>query len=206
MFKRTVSGIILILMLVGFVPFTFNVQRVQAVTITVPDDYSTIQEAVDHASEGEIINVRNGTYDGGVITNKSLALVGVNKIDTVIEQLNVSGFRDVYLTNLCVDFLDARNSTSVWATGCRFQKAYIDSNARLLMCQSEAWEVNTSDKGEILGFYDMPLFGRIMFSYPFGFVYYALAFLTLAGVIVAVLVYVRQKKKQSSKTEQAEKV
>jgi len=29
-------------------------------TITVPDDYSTIQEAINHADEGDIIVMKNG--------------------------------------------------------------------------------------------------------------------------------------------------
>jgi hypothetical protein len=204
--KRKVIGIVLLFILSGLVSSTFTIQHVRADTITVPDNYLTIQEAVNHASEGDTINVRNGTYAGGIITNKSLTLVGVNKIDTVIEQLNISELGDIYLTNLCVNNLDVRNSTSVWALGCRFQEASVDSNARLLMCQSEAWEVHTYNKGEILGFYDMPLFGRVVFAYPFGLVYYALAFLTLVVVLVAVLIYVRQKKKQPSKAEHAEKL
>jgi len=66
LFNRMVVGIMLVLMLVGFVAFAFGVQRVQADAIAVPDDYLTIQEAIDHANEEDTINVRNGTYAGGL--------------------------------------------------------------------------------------------------------------------------------------------
>jgi len=44
LFDRMVVGIVLVLMLVGFVAFAFGVQRVQADAITVPDDCSTIKK------------------------------------------------------------------------------------------------------------------------------------------------------------------
>ena len=41
-----------------------------AATIYVPDDYSTIHEAVDAASAGDTIIVRDGTYDKNIKMNK----------------------------------------------------------------------------------------------------------------------------------------
>jgi parallel beta-helix repeat protein len=52
--------------------------------IVVPDDYSSIQAAVDATSEGSVIFVRSGTYYENVAVNKSLSLVGENCEDTVI--------------------------------------------------------------------------------------------------------------------------
>jgi parallel beta-helix repeat protein len=46
--------------------------------IYVPDDYSTIQEAVDTANPGDIIIVRNGTYTENIKVNKRLTLKGVD--------------------------------------------------------------------------------------------------------------------------------
>lgn len=39
-------------------------------------DFTTIQAAVDAASPGDTIQIRPGTYDGGVIVDKSLTIVG----------------------------------------------------------------------------------------------------------------------------------
>ena len=44
--------------------------------IYVPDDYPTIQEAVNAASDGDTIIVRNGTYYENVVLNKTLTLQG----------------------------------------------------------------------------------------------------------------------------------
>lgn len=47
----------------------------QPETLLVPDDYSTIQEAINHANFGDTIFVRNGTYYENLNVNKSLTLV-----------------------------------------------------------------------------------------------------------------------------------
>jgi parallel beta-helix repeat protein len=57
-------------------------------TIVVPDDYSSIQEAVDAASEGDIIYVKSGTYNETILINKTLSLMGENKETTIINGYN----------------------------------------------------------------------------------------------------------------------
>lgn len=53
-------------------------------TIVVPNDYPTIQEAIDHASSGDTVFVRKGTYKECVSINKSLSLIGEDKTQTTI--------------------------------------------------------------------------------------------------------------------------
>jgi parallel beta-helix repeat protein len=48
-------------------------------TLTVPDDYSTIQEAINNAVEGDTIFVSEGTYTENVVVNKSVSLVSSQK-------------------------------------------------------------------------------------------------------------------------------
>ncbi len=189
-------------MLVGLGLSSSCIQRVNAAVIAVPDDYLSIQEAVNNADEGDSILIGNGTYDGGATLKKALMIVGEGKVNTVIEELNVSGLLDVHLKDICVNLLNARNRTSVWATGCRFPEVHISFGARLLLSQSEAWEVHTYDEGEILGFYDLPFFGKVVFSLPFGFIVYLFPILlALAVVAILVLVYIRRKKEHPNSTE-----
>jgi parallel beta-helix repeat protein len=54
-------------------------------TIVVPDDYPTIQSAVDAASRGDTVYVRAGTYYENVQVNKTMSLVGENPQDTVVD-------------------------------------------------------------------------------------------------------------------------
>ena len=48
-----------------------------AATIYVPDDYPAIQAAVDNATAGDTIIVRDGTYTENVIVRKSISLRGI---------------------------------------------------------------------------------------------------------------------------------
>ncbi len=54
--------------------------------IYVPDDYSTIQAAVNAASPGDTIIVRDGTYNGNVKVDKRLTLRSENGSDKTIVQ------------------------------------------------------------------------------------------------------------------------
>jgi hypothetical protein len=64
-------------------------------TIHVPEDYDTIQEAVNAAGNGDIIIVGPGTYAGGiVISGKSITLAShyhVSGDESLIEQTIISG-------------------------------------------------------------------------------------------------------------------
>lgn len=53
-------------------------------TIVVPDDYGTIQNAVDNATSGDTVFVRSGTYNESVSISKSLSLIGEDKAKTMI--------------------------------------------------------------------------------------------------------------------------
>src|SRR4030043_1264904 len=56
-----------------------------ASTIIVPDDYSTIQEAINGALSGDTIFVRSGIYYEHVVVNKTVSLVGENSDMTIID-------------------------------------------------------------------------------------------------------------------------
>ena len=85
--KKLVSGLMLALILIGTLTLAFNIQRVKSEsrTIVVPDDYPTIQEAINNANEGDTIFVRSGTYHEHVIVNKTLSIVGENKDTTFVD-------------------------------------------------------------------------------------------------------------------------
>jgi hypothetical protein len=54
-------------------------------TINVPADVPTIQQAIDAAKSGDIINVAAGTYTGALtVTSKALTIQGANKTSTII--------------------------------------------------------------------------------------------------------------------------
>ncbi len=54
-------------------------------TIIVPDDFSTIQAAIDSGSDGDRIFVKKGIYVENPIVNKSISLIGEDRDSTVID-------------------------------------------------------------------------------------------------------------------------
>jgi len=50
-----------------------------------PADFHTIQEAINAASEGDTVFVRNGTYYEHVVVNRSVSLIGEDEKSTIID-------------------------------------------------------------------------------------------------------------------------
>ncbi|MFQ6067956.1 MAG: hypothetical protein ACE5KD_00275, partial [Candidatus Bathyarchaeia archaeon] len=75
----------LIPLLISMLTSAFSVQPSKAGILTVPDDYSTIQEAINNANEGNTIFVRNGTYYEHVVVNKTVLLLGEGRNTTIID-------------------------------------------------------------------------------------------------------------------------
>jgi hypothetical protein len=77
---------VLVLAVFSTLPFPANASSPK--TLRVPDDYPTIQEAINASAVGAVITVENGTYDGPLnselIINKSLSIVGVGVQNTTI--------------------------------------------------------------------------------------------------------------------------
>jgi hypothetical protein len=83
--KRIISVIVSALLLISIFSLAFNLYPVhsEAQTITVPDDYPTIQEAIDAANAGDTIYVKSGSYSN-IVVNKPLTLIGENSESTSI--------------------------------------------------------------------------------------------------------------------------
>ena len=61
-----------------------EVVKAETRTIVVPDDYSTIQEAINSAADGDTIYIREGTYMGDLNITKHISLKGQNPESTII--------------------------------------------------------------------------------------------------------------------------
>jgi len=63
----------------------YSVKPVNARTITVPNDYPTIQSAIDAANNGDTVFVKSGYYPETLVINKSISLIGEDRNSTIID-------------------------------------------------------------------------------------------------------------------------
>jgi parallel beta-helix repeat protein len=110
--KRLVSGIVLMLLLMAMFSLAFNIKPAKAEPriIVVPDDYSTIQEAINAASYGDTIFVKEGTYYENVVVNKPILLIGQNAANTIVDAGGKQNVITVNANNIVIVNLTLRNS------------------------------------------------------------------------------------------------
>jgi len=77
-------------------------------TIWVPDNYTTIQEAIGYASDGDTIFVKVGIYHEHVHVTKSLTLLGENR-NTIIDGDGVETVVSVERSNVKISGFTIRN-------------------------------------------------------------------------------------------------
>jgi len=118
--KRTVSGILLVFLLMAVFSPALNVKPVKSEprTIIVPDDYPTIQEAINAANPGDTIFVRAGTYYENVVVNKSVLLVGENKELTLIDGDGIGNVVSVIASNVIIHNFTIQNSGNAYEESC----------------------------------------------------------------------------------------
>jgi len=118
---RKSALVFLWLLLIGLMFSLFEVSLVKSgSTIIVPDDYLTIQEAINNANEGDTIFVSAGTYTENVVVNKSViitsdqrtgivnasdpleAAIWIEADNVVINQIGTIGRIRLYASSNCV--------------------------------------------------------------------------------------------------------
>ncbi|MCW4033829.1 MAG: pectinesterase family protein, partial [Candidatus Bathyarchaeota archaeon] len=111
--RRTVLVSSLVLCLVLVLVPTLNFVNAESNTIVVPDDYSTIQEAINNASDGDTVFVKAGTYYEALVIETSISLVGEDSASTVIDGSNssVTDVVQVKADNVTVSGFTIRNSS-----------------------------------------------------------------------------------------------
>jgi parallel beta-helix repeat protein len=104
--RKVVSGMMLALFLVGMLALVFGIQsaKAESKTWTVDDDgpadFSKIQDAINAASAGDTVSVRNGTYyENNILVNKgNISLVGENRETTIVDGGKTAGVKVLVIT------------------------------------------------------------------------------------------------------------
>jgi len=99
--RKAVSGTVLMLLLTSMLALALNIQPVKTepTTIVVPDDYPTIQKAINNAREGDTIFVKSGIYHENVVVNKTVTILGESTTTTIIGSTFSMGARFEVLAN-----------------------------------------------------------------------------------------------------------
>jgi hypothetical protein len=119
----------LTLLLIGLVTLAFSIQPAKATpkTIIVPDNYPTIQAAIDQASQGDTLLIRSGTYYEHIVVNKTLTIQGEGKYFPAINGNNTGDAVEIESSSVKISGLRISNGY--------FYDAIIDAaNSTILDC------------------------------------------------------------------------
>jgi parallel beta-helix repeat protein len=137
----------LVLILAASSLVVFLPVKAQARTITVPDDYSSIQAAIDHANAGDTVFVHKGIYnydstknnfysvDKAIFIDKPLSLIGEDNQSTFITvyYADVNYYFPGYSSAI---FVGANNVTisgfTIRAVNCTYGVRIANSNCKII--------------------------------------------------------------------------
>jgi parallel beta-helix repeat protein len=109
--KSFFAGFLIAIMVCGLaIAVGMHVAKASSKTITVPDDYKTIQMAIDSASPGDTVYVRSGIYVERIVVDKPVFLIGENKQTTVIDGSGTGTIVQITNSNVEVANFTIRNA------------------------------------------------------------------------------------------------
>jgi len=123
LFKGIACGTIVTIFLISVFSLAANIKPVKPspTTIVVPDDYPTIQEAINAANPSDIIFVRSGNYYENVVVNKSVSMIGENRQNTIIDGSGSGTALDITVNNVNLTNFTIQNSGGSSAVGIRLK-------------------------------------------------------------------------------------
>ena len=125
--NRTAALVFVLFSLMASCLITLQPIRAASNTITVPDNYSTIQEAINQANNGDTVYVKSGTYYENIVVNKTVSLLGENKEDTLLYANKTGNVIRVVADNTTISGFTIRNAV-LSVAGDGFNGVNLESN------------------------------------------------------------------------------
>jgi nitrous oxidase accessory protein len=173
--RKIAIALAVILALIVSVMMGVQSAKSSPATIVVPDDYSTIHEAVNNAVDGDTVFVKNGIYpvdeNSTILISKTLSLIGEDPANTVIlgasstyyengfairlaaPNITVSGFT---ITNFRVAIAIVNYNAEPYPSGCRIINNDIVNNSEGIRPQRNNLLISgnniTKNNGGITGY------------------------------------------------------
>ena len=128
MTQKSFATLLIVVLLSSMTLWIYMPQSITAspATLKVPDEYPTIQAAIDAASAGDIVLVAASTYNENLVINKSLTITGESKDTTIIDGgnvdyvLNISNTNNVKVTRFTIQnaakavvYLEGTNNSTI---------------------------------------------------------------------------------------------
>ncbi len=136
MYKK-IFGIIICMLFIGTSVVANEMSISTNSTIYVPDDYSTIQEAINNSYDGDTIYVKRGYYEESLVIDKSINLIGEYKHGTTIHH-NLSE----YIINVIVDNVVIKGFRIVPSSGYNYFTSGLYINSSLVTISDNKFTAN----------------------------------------------------------------
>lgn len=108
--KKTVLTILVLALFIAPLGICNKIKTSGAVLTVGNGGFSTIQEAIDASSNGDIIAVHNGTYNEHIVVDKSVTIIGENWDYTIIDAGGVGHAVVITANHVNISDFTIRNS------------------------------------------------------------------------------------------------
>jgi len=121
--KESLAVGIIFFLVISSVPYSILSDRISTGTFdgntlyvggTGPGNYTTIQDAIDDASDGDMVFVYNGVYEENIRVKKTIQLIGENRNTTVIDGGNRGDVVKLTADGVTVSGFTIRNGGSTF--------------------------------------------------------------------------------------------
>jgi len=138
-----------------------NISLIKA-DIIIPDDYDSINIAINSAKDGDIIFVRSGLYDENNFTiNKKIILNGENPVDTIIRFNDTGKIINIFSDGAVISNFTIHKSNNsfsqkieIYSNNCTINNNILDENIGIAFNNSsESKIINNNIKNSIIGIY-----------------------------------------------------